>query len=501
MTSDNPIEILRSGNLLKVNLPDKRIVQLLDPFLSYEHKRSFHGYELQQRLQQRRENPGVQFNPHFEVSRRKLYSVQDGALICGAGLKNRITDTLDKFNIAYTYTDMRKNKLPPADWPKLAGVSLRYKQDEALARIDACDGGIIQAPTGFGKSFIASMVCKVYPKSRIAFIAPGLSLLDSLHKKLQSVIPGDVGRIGGGKHEPDKRVLLCSADSLHKVPLPKMHLVIFDEVHSCASDKRASAITAQYTDAKFIGFSASAEHRMDGADAVVASIFGPIMLDISYEEAQKHGMVAPINTVFINIPESVAAPRLEGQGWQKKRDGYWTNNNRNLIIADFIQNKMYQYLDKSNTDPQILLMVETVEHAYHLKNLLPDFDVVYSTMNDKLRARLIRLGVIDEDHEELTEEQRSTMLSDFESGKLRRVIATHCWKQGIDPTHLTVFGRLDGGASDINNIQLPGRLSRIEEGKCSGLLVDTWDAFDPWALNRSKSRRTAYKKGGFNILD
>jgi superfamily II DNA or RNA helicase len=94
---------------------------------------------------------------------------------------------------------------------------------------------------------------------------------------------------------------------------------------------------------------------------------------------------------------------------------------------------------------------------------------------------------------------RTQKRKDFEAGTLKRVIATHVWKQGVDFVNLQVFFRADGGMSEINNIQLPGRLSRKADGKEFGLLIDLYDRHDPKAYRRALERKRAYGEMGWDI--
>lgn len=60
--------------------------------------------------------------------------------------------------------------------------------------------------------------------------------------------------------------------------------------------------------------------------------------------------------------------------------------------------------------------------------------------------------------------------------------------------------RADGAASIIGNTQIPGRLSRIFEGKEVAYLIDFIDGFDPWAASRARKRIALYKKKKWNIV-
>lgn len=484
------LKIRRAGNLLEIE-GDIRFIQLLQKKLVYTHKKMLSPHEARMKSRGGR-------SQRFEAEEKSLSWESGGKLYCPAGLYSRIVTISNAIKINIEFLDLRKNKLPPADFERLTKIpdlSFRYKQDQVLAVIDACEGGQIACPTGYGKTFIMVLLGYIYPHSRILFVSPGLDLLTSTASRLSTHFPADVGRVGGGFSETNRRLTLCSADSLHKVRLDKYHLIVYDEVHTAATDKRAKALCGQSTDAKFIGLSASVNSRSDGADSVVESIFGPVVLQVSYEEAANAGIVSKINTLFIDVPPDDFMPPITSDVYRKKGEAYWRNNYRHEKIAAFVR-QIKNYIDEP--DPQILIMCETVEHIFKLKSYLPEFEVVYSNMDDMLRKKLVLSGIDPGDT--MTKERRAWLLEEFQQGRLRRVIANHCWKQGIDPVHLNCFIRADGGTSQINNIQLPGRLSRITKNKSEGLLVDLWDSFDPWTLARSKKRKQSYEESGFNIL-
>jgi len=499
--SKQTFHIERAGNVIQVS-NGNWFAEKFGAFFTYSHKTYFQGAELYARKNLKRMNPSAIGKPEFEVEARAQYMVQDDKFVCAAGFFSRIVACIKKVGFDYKFKDFRKNKLSPANFAnltsKMPNLEFRHRQDEVLALIDASDGGIIEAPTGYGKTFIASMLCCLYPTDCLAFISPGLDLIRSTYTRLQQVVPGQVGRISGSHNEVDSRVLLCSADSMHKLPFDKVKLIIFDEVHTAATSARTVDLVSNYTDAKHIGFTASLNSRSDGADAVLEGIFGPVLTRISYAEAAEHGIVANINTAMVDVPPSVVAPIIPDNAADvvRKRLAYWNNPYRNAIIASAVRRIPHVL---NNSDPQILVMVESVEHMFRLRQLLPEFEVVYASISDKVLDRLRYEGVVDQ-LEEMTVQRRQWLLGQFQTGQLKRVIANHCWKQGIDPIHLNAFVRADGGTSEINNIQLPGRLSRVTADKKEGLLIDFNDQFNKWAARRAQKRLSAYKKLGYRVI-
>ena len=86
---------------------------------------------------------------------------------------------------------------------------------------------------------------------------------------------------------------------------------------------------------------------------------------------------------------------------------------------------------------------------------------------------------------------------DFEENKLKKLIATNIFSEGVNFVHLKYLIRADGETSKISNTQIPGRLSRIMPGKTCAYLIDFVDHFSEWAYRRSQARFKDYKEAGW----
>jgi superfamily II DNA or RNA helicase len=171
----------------------------------------------------------------------------------------------------------------------------------------------------------------------------------------------------------------------------------------------------------------------------------------------------------------------------KKRHGIWRNQFRNAVIADDAR----QYDD----DTQVLITCETLEHAVHLKGQLPEFELVYREggMDPDDRRRWIRKGLITPDEPEMTSERRQKLTTLFERNKLKKAIVTTVWNAGVDFRDLQVLIRADAGSSPINNVQIPGRVSRLSDEKQYGIIHDYWDVWNDGFRNKSHSRARSYE--------
>ena len=110
-----------------------------------------------------------------------------------------------------------------------------------------------------------------------------------------------------------------------------------------------------------------------------------------------------------------------------------------------------------------------------------------------------KMGILDPDEHPITTRDRAAALDAFKAGTMPKVITT-CWKRGVDFPQLQTLIRCDGTASPIDNTQLPGRLSRLFDGKHYGTLVDYLDEFNGTLHNRAKRRIRDYKNKGWKVI-
>jgi superfamily II DNA or RNA helicase len=355
-------------------------------------------------------------------------------------------------------------------------------------------GGIINIPTGSGKTFLICMLVRIYPGQKI-LISISASLSKELHDRVvENAPPGcKVSIVKAGKEfKPDSDVIVCSSKSLHKVDAEWPDMVLFDEAHEAAAPESCEHLANFCQTCRMFGFSASPKGRSDGADLVTEALFGHEICYIPYQEAERAGVVAPIKVhmVKVDLPDMTFT-----SDYGKRRYGIWENMGRNAIIADTVR--------KLHPEEQVLILVSTIEHALNLRWFLPEYTLVYSTFpKDERRVKEMleaRLTTEEEVERKLDKEQMKT---DFRDGKLKKVIATMVWKQGVDFPNLRWLCRADATSSDIFGTQIPGRLSRPgDETKTHGNLIDFTDDFGKDFKRRSKTRVRHYKKKGWEILD
>lgn len=431
-------------------------------------------------MQRREENP------------KKLYFLP--------GLWPRVKAELDKHGEKYEIVDNRDpKKKPEIDFDAIQGIDFREGQDKALALIATADCGIIETTVGWGKSFLISVLCRAFPTLKILVCTSSTSVVSTLYEYLIKQIPGEVGQLGGGKDTTaGKRVIISTLKSVEKVPKDGPDLVLCDECHD-VGDNDAGRVLSKFYFARKFGFSATPV-RNDGSKIVMEAIFGPTILKMSYEASVAAGMVTPMK--YALIPCRWCIPFLKGKDnlpdFVMKRYSYWANSARNKEIASFVRELWH------NTDAQVLVMVATLEHAIYLHMLMPWMVVAYSGNADMQKLREAfpykKYPNLDVTKYKMTPKQLDITRKAFAKGTLRGVISTYVFKQGVNLVHLKVLVRADSTTSEIASVQIPGRLSRLDEGKDYGYLVDFDDTFTPWAEARTDKREALYKGQGWERI-
>lgn len=484
------IVLARSGNRLAVSPTPTAIRESLEAALQYETRRFLYGKERKQK--------GVP----VETQRLCLfaYDVKD-RLVAPLGLYKRIADVLRSHGykpVMRHVTPRDKSRLV-ADWDHLSrsmeriGYDFRHGQEDFLlkivSRLQHGLPGRFDAPPGFGKSTLIGFVGLALPRARIHVVTKRVPVLrERIYPGLLSML-SNVGIVGGGLKRTGHRIMCYTADSLHRSD-GQADILIGDEIHELAADKAAYQLAGYQHSCNF-GFSASHDMRLDGKDLRVEAIFGPMVFSMGYAEAQAHSMVVPIDVIWTRVKMDVDPTEGEDDPIERKRWGVWRNDYRNMLIA--------QDARKYGEDVQTLITVETLDHAVHLKRLLPEFQMVYSesAMTPERRRKYMGKGMIEPSEPAMTPERRQNLARAFESGRLKKAIATTVWNVGVDFRQLSVLIRADAGGSPINDIQIPGRASRTVDGKDRSTIHDYYDEWNRGFKAKSTGRSKTYAAQGW----
>ena len=331
----------------------------------------------------------------------------------------------------------------------------------------------------------------LFPKAKIHVVTKSVDVADRIGKALRRFIP-KVGFVGDGNKNWERVTVITAGSLAHSDG--DADFLFCDEVHQLATVNFSTSIAQRYRHSRNFGLSATPYARMDNAHAVLEPLFGPMVFELTYQQAVDLGLVVPIRVTWLPIRMTFNPVERYSNRVAKKRYGVWTNIERNRIIA----NAVSAYPETH----QILILVETIEHAVNLGALLPNFTLVYGVMFPPDCTKYKAGKLLPAAYKPLTDYDKHTLRNKFESGELKRVIATDVWSTGVDFEQLNVLVRADDRDSDIVDVQGPGRVSRIyvsPEGvkKEFGEVIDCMDTFDPTFYRKSMGRRNSYKLLGW----
>jgi len=478
------IPIIKTGNFLLVDTLEEPLLTEIKQVLTYE------------RTTYDRTKKGTGMSPMI-VDQVPVWEVdRDGKVATMFGYYNLIRKKIMELGREVKPIDHShepSDRYTP-DWENLEsyGFEFRPSQKELLQKIATSRCGRVDCATGYGKSFVIGAICALFPKATIDIVCKSVSVVrERIHPELVQLF-GAVGLVGGGVNKRANRINCYTADSMKKSP-GTSDFLIGDEIHMLATDRLVGEMI-KWNNSRNFGFTASMNARFDGCDFMLHGIFGPLIFKYGYQQSVDAGVVVPIQVRWTKVNMSYNPVENVSDDTRKIRLGIWRNSERNRLIA--------QDARRYNDDKQVLITCATFEHALALKQELPEFTVVYRAPANMNRLRVLASqGLWDLKQPLMTLDQRSELAKKFESGELKKVICTTVWNVGVSFDMLSVLIRADGTASTINDIQIPGRVSRLDEGKKVAIVHDYDDVFDRGFRNKSARRRSNYIAQGWEQID
>lgn len=428
--------------------------------------------------------PAKEFLPCGSPERGLIYT----------GNLERVMETLTTANIGYTVTEGR-DAIDSSKMDLERLQSLRPRQIEAIDMMLTNHNGTVQCPAGFGKSYIITQVARVVKDTTILIITAKADVHKELYKRLQGETEEfhkKVGKVGGGgKYKRGCELIVCTSRSLHLIPEDWPDIVIFDEVHGAGAPNVAEALLRFSKCQRFYGFSASARGRGDGSNKLVEGQFGPIRLEISYDEAVALGTVAKMQVRMVKCKCDIKAYKDD---IAKQRYGYWQNDHRNSLIGGISKHL--------HRDERLLVIVSNIEHLLNIWRYMPYAKLVYGDIDQAAWDKYAKLNLVQNAwYDQMAKVDAEAVKEELIATPNMHVIATKKWREGIDIPALRVTVRADGSGSAVDAVQISGRGGRVHEDKDYGIIYDFYDDFGEGYEKKSITRKGLYKDQNWEIID
>jgi len=400
------------------------------------------------------------------IKKVKLYTIKGDKILLYSGFLKEVLDVVKKYELPVKILDKRKKvKEVKKDMRSFFPKEFSYTdhQEDALSAMLKTHCGIIKAPTSSGKSSVIIAYLKATKLPAIVLVNK-IDLANQLYRNFK-----DAGLDTGictGKQVLDGKIMVSTIFSVKKIPnIHSFPLVIVDEVHHASSSVYQNLFKDILFDFRF-GFSATPKVSDAYRWALTRQFIGSIIYEVDAKILMDKKVLAKPTIHFLNHD---CKPTLD---WES---GYQIN-----IIYNDTRNNMIKKLVDDNM-LSTLIIVRYVDHGKTLKEMMPDAVFLFGETPIKDRQQAIE---------------------DFENKKIKTIIATSIFNEGISINAIQLLVIASGGKSSVEVAQRLGRSLRIDP-KRDKYTVDVYDFLDKgnrFTERHAKQRIGIYKKSGFKVL-
>jgi superfamily II DNA or RNA helicase len=374
------------------------------------------------------------------------------------GLIPRLKWYMDRKGIKYEIINKIKYDDSPVATPFIKGIKFRPDQKRAINAALENRRGIIVAPTGSGKTVVLGGLVSCYPKGRTLFLCHGKDLLQQTYDEFGKFGFKDLGLIDAKHRDLNGKVVVAIRQSFIKLD-PEDYMDYFDRVfidechHSKEDDSQIVEILSNMTAEERIGVSATFPSSK-AARLTLEGCIGPVIDELTVQEGIELGI---ISTPDIRIRKTEYHYHLHDldRYTDVYQEGIVDNYSRNRQIMKDVKAEVQQ-------GNSTLTFVTKIEHGENLLQAAED----------------IGLEDVHFIHGSTEDDERTWIKKNLMKKKIKAVIATTVWDEGINIPSLNCVLNAAGGKSEIKTLQRIGRGLRTDEETRKTRLT-YYDYFDP----------------------
>jgi len=396
--------------------------------------------------------PGVEYDPRTETGRVPGFRY--------AALRRALDDR---------GVDVDDRVLSLPELPALASdYELREYQRDALdAWREAGDRGVLELPTGSGKTVVALKAIEALSTPTLV-VVPTIDLLDQWERELATEFDVGIGRLGGGEQRVEPLTVstydsaYLRADELGD----RFGFVVFDEVHHLGGEGYRDIGRLLAAPAR-LGLTATFE-RPDGAHEVIEELVGPVVHRLSAEDlAGDHLAAFDIKRIEVSLTP-------EERERYEEHQGTFTDYLARSGIQMRSGSDYREIVKRSGNDPRAReallakqrareVMMNAERKVEELADVLDrhrgDRVIVFTAFTD-LVYRLSERFLMPAITHETSASERRRILERFRDGRYSRIVAANVLDEGVDVPDANVAVVLSGSGSEREFTQRLGRVLR-----------------------------------------
>ena len=407
---------------------------------------------------------------------RKLYYIQNKKenITIPRGFINKLVSILESHSLNFKIID--KTILLPRLNLRFTGKLKGDFQKQACSKILKRRFGILQAPTGSGKTVMALYITAKRQQPTL-IIVHTKELMYQWQNKISEFLDipkRNIGLIGDGSMEI-KNITIAIINSLYKITddvSPLFGFVITDECHRIPGRTFSEAVS-RFPSKFMLGLSAT-PYRRDGLTNVMHFYMGETIHIIDTKELQDRGHIMKASLKVIETEFNCYV--TSGADYSKVIKLLIENEERNNLIVDNVIKHIKK--DKGIT----LVISDRKEHCSTLH---------YMLIKKRIKA-LIVTGTS-------SSQQRQETINKLNKGEGKVLVATgQLIGEGFDLESLSSIFLTTPIKWEGRVIQYIGRILRVCKGKDKAVIYDFFD--QPWILQHSfRKRLDAYRKLGIDM--
>lgn len=352
---------------------------------------------------------------------------------------------------------LRRNlgRIEPTEVQEMALDKLEDTRD------DGENKGLVVLATGLGKTYLSGFDAKQLDSKKILFLVHVFEILKKTRNSFEELMPNrakDMGFIGKGFHQKDKKIIFATVQTLTK----DNHLnsfkpdyfdyIIFDETHHLAAPT-FEKVYNYFKPKFFLGLTATPERN--DQKKILPFYNNNIVFRMDQEEAIKKGFLTGIR--YLGFLDDVDYSTIYYNG-----SHYDINDLNKALMIENRDNAIINKYKELAKDKKAIGFCTSTEHANWCTQKFNEAGIKSVAIHSKL------------DHPDIPIDlrKRDKLIEDFEKGKYKVAFTVNMFNEGVDFPDVECLLLLRPTESVTILTQQIGRGLRISPGKKEVIILD-----------------------------